>query len=77
MTESDDELMRRQFLRGVVRAGALAGLAVLAAVLVRGRGGESSSPAACIADGRCGACGIADRCALPEARAARKASSGG
>jgi len=64
---SDESVTRREFLEGIARTGALAGLAALAALLLIGRT-RGSAQGKCFADGLCGACPLAGDCSLKPAR---------
>ncbi len=59
-------LDRRDFLKAILRAGVLAGLAAVTFRAMAGRGGPCSRPA-----GACARCARAARCDQPQAAAGR------
>ncbi|HUU60412.1 MAG TPA: twin-arginine translocation signal domain-containing protein [Phycisphaerae bacterium] len=65
---------RRQFLRGVARSGAMAGLAVLGIVL-GGRKRSTKRSETCANQGICRGCPAFDGCGLPQALSAKHAAA--
>ena len=68
MDRRDDRpATRREFLESIARAGILAGLAALAALLSIDRT-PSAAQGKCLGDGHCGGCPLAGDCRLQPAR---------
>jgi len=65
-------ISRREFLRGLGRNAALAGLAAVAAGLIA-RGGRAGGSERCINQGICRGCGVFEDCHLPAAFSAKQA----
>ena len=63
---------RREFLRGVIRLAALAGLGALSGAALR-RKAPARPGDACVNRGICAGCVAFERCGLPQALSSKKA----
>jgi hypothetical protein len=70
MSDESRKQSRREFLRGVGRAAAAAGLVGGVAGLVAA--GRARPPQDCVNNGFCRACGAYEDCALPAALSAKR-----
>ena len=72
MAHPNRRTTRREFFRGLARAGSLVGLAGLGAALVAGDRGAAPADETCIHRGLCRHCRVFDTCRLPQALVTRR-----